>query len=480
MGRILPHAVTPDQRRPAAATRTGRSRARLGGVTDAARQTTLDRYEAARHYVDVELVRLAPRRKDPQGKVAAAHAFMAELGAPHTRYPSVQVAGTSGKGSVSALIAAACQEAGLRTGLHVTPYLQVFTEKTWVDGRLLSGDALAELVDEVRPVAERYRAQDDLPASVHGLTSLGLTYLAFAREPVELAVVETGVGGRYDLVQGLRRELSVITDLGLDHVQTLGSTLEAIAHHKAGIMEAGVPCVAVRGAGWDVLEAEARRVGAPLIGVVPEDLLAEADSGAVLRLPTLGDVPLDGAVGFARRNAAVAGRALDELAARGWPLRGEHLQRALTRRVLAGRRELLEGGRVTLDGAHNPQKLAALLGSLTPEPRTMVLGASGSRTPDELLAALAPRAKRVIACTTDLYGKQVVPAGELAQAARAAGVEAWAAPSPEAGVEEALTHPEPVLVTGSFYLIGRLRSRWYPWQEVLLQRTSWPSTRGRG
>ena len=436
--------------------------------------TTLERYRRARDYVDVEIVRLTPRRKDPAGKVAAAHAFMAALGDPHRAFPAVQVAGTSGKGSVAALIAAACHEAGLRTGLHVTPYLQVFTEKTWIDGALLSGDGLADLLDRARPVVERFRSRDDLPASVHGLTSLALSHLAFAEAGVDLAVIETGVGGRYDLVQGLRRELSVITELGLDHVQTLGPTLEEIAHHKAGIIEADVPCVAVRGAGWDVLVREAEAVGAPLIGVDPE--ACYDDSGA-LRLPTLGRVALPaGTVGFGRRNAAVAGVALDALAARGHPLRAEHLARALTRRVLPGRRELLAGGRVVLDGAHNPQKLAALLGSLDPAPRTVVVGASGARVPDDLLAALAPRAARVIACATELYGKQVVPAAELAAAARRLGVEARAASSPEAALDAALGHAEPVLVTGSFYMVGRLRSRWHPWEQVLLQQTSWPTS----
>jgi dihydrofolate synthase/folylpolyglutamate synthase len=442
------------------------------------RAERLAAYEAARRTIDVDLVRLTPRRKDHTAKVAAARAFNAALGDPQRAYPSVQVAGTSGKGSVCALIASTLAAAGVRTGLHVSPYLQVFTEKTWIDGRLCSVEELTAALAAVQPLAERVHADPDCPASVHGMTSLAVSYVAFREAGVELAVMETGVGGRYDLVCGLDRALSVITDLGLDHPKALGETIEEVAHHKAGIMERGVPCVAIRGAGWDVLCAEAETVGAELIAVVPEAVIRESDGKrAAFDLPHLGpvEVELACAAPFLLRNAAVAAVALDRLARDGWPVTAAALHAGFLRRVLPGRVEQVQGG-VILDGAHNPQKMAALLdGGLPEPPATVVLAASGQRAPSALLARFS-RPTRVIACELELYGKSVVPAADLAQAARAQGLAAEVADSPEAALDRALAGSGPVLVTGSLYLLGRLRSRWYPWQDVLLQQTSWPTT----
>jgi dihydrofolate synthase/folylpolyglutamate synthase len=315
------------------------------------------------------------------------------------------------------------------------------------------------------------------------MASLAVSYEAFRRAGTQLAIMETGVGGRYDLVQGLDRTLSVITDLGLDHPKALGPTIEEVAHHKAGIMEAGVPCVAIRGLGWDVLAAEAERVGCELIDVRPEAVVARAEASggrtrAALRLPHLGavEVSLAGEAPFVLRNGALAAVALDRLAADGWPITPESLAAGFERRVLPGQLEEVEPG-VVLDGAHNPQKLAGLLAGCA-SPAAVVLAASGHRPPDKLLAGFAPDT-RVVACQLELHGKTVVEAEAIAAAARARGLVAVAAPSPEAALEQALAGPRPVVVTGSIYLLGRLRNRWYPWEEVVLQQTSWP-VRGDG
>ena len=449
------------------------------------RQKRLDAYEAARQYIDVELVRLTPRRKAPKEKVETALAFNRDLGDPQRAFPSIQVAGTSGKGSVCALLAATLSTAGQSTGLHVSPYLQVFTEKTWIDGALCSIETLTAATRAITPVAERYRADLEGPASVHGMASLGASYAAFRDAGVDLAVMETGVGGRFDLVQGLDRTLSVITDLGLDHPQALGATLEEVAWHKAGIIEAGVPCVAIQGPGWSVLEDEARRVGAELIPVDPQAVvrsqrIADGETHATLRLPTLGDVDvvLPGTAPFQLRNASLAAMALDRLAADGRSMSGEAIRSGFRERVLPGRFERIDADpRVVLDGAHNPQKLAALRAALGDGRLSVVLAATGQRAPAALLEGLASSAEHLYVCELDLYGKSVVPAVDLAEAATAAGVPSTVAQSPEDALDSALDAAGPtgqVLVTGSLYLLGKLRNRWYPNEEVLLQQTSWP------
>ena len=437
-------------------------------------------HERVRRVIDVDLVRLAPRRKDPAGKVAAALAFNAALGDPQRAFVSIQVAGTSGKGSVCALLAGALHAAGLRTGLHVSPYLQAFAEKTWIAGRYADPLQLERALDRLLPVAKRFAADPDGPASVHGMASLAASYLAFAEAECEVVVMETGCGGRFDLVQGLRRAASVVTDLALDHQQALGETLEQIAWHKAGIVEAGVPAVVIEGPGAAVVAAEAARVGAPWTGVEPARVLARANGEWTLRLPAWGEValPLELA-GYRLRNLALAAATLDRLAADGWPVAPEHLVAAARRRLLPGRCEVVqEGPRVILDGAHNPHKLTALAEALADRAAAgvcVVYAATGARPPGPCLAALAPLAPRVVATELELYGKACVPAREAARAARALGLAAEAAPRPEDALARALASGAPtVVVTGSIFLAGRLRERWVPWRDVVVTGASWP------
>lgn len=437
-------------------------------------RAALLRYEAARRYVDVELVRLVKRRLDPEGKLRAARAFNAALGDPQRAWPAVQVAGTSGKGSVSTMIAAGLGAAGLRAGLHVSPYLQAFTEKLCVfdrheRGRYVDPDAFARAVDAVRPAAEAVRHDPDLPASVHGLAALGATYLAFREAALDAAVIETGVGGRFDLVQGLDRALSVITDLGLDHMDVLGETIDQIAWHKAGIMQPGVPCVAIRAAGWDVLAAEAERVGAPLVAVTPEHVLVQDGARWVARLDHLGDVEVAAPrVPWQARNAAVAAVALDALAATRCPGRFEVVQPADP------------GPRVVLDGAHNLPKLEALRAALAGEQAVVVFATTGGRDPGPLLEAIAPVTRSLVATAPLLFGKDAAAPADLARRARELGLDARAVDAPFVALDDALEQAarerRTVVVTGSLYLVGQVRDRWVPWEQVVLSGTSWPTS----
>lgn len=221
----------------------------------------------------------------------------------------------------------------------------------------------------------------------------------------------------------------------------------------------------------------------PKSSTAPTFALESRRHGSIeLRLPHLGVVRLRlaGDTPFLARNAAVAATALDTLAAHGWPLRPEHLEEGFRARLPGRFERVQDDPPVILDGAHNPQKIVALveaLGDAGSRDLTVLIAATGSRLPDELLAALAPVATRLVASELDLHGKSVVPANELAAAARRLGLDSVAVSDPAAALDEALLRTGPdgaVLVTGSVYLIGRLRSGWYPTEEVVLQRTSWP------
>jgi dihydrofolate synthase / folylpolyglutamate synthase len=454
--------------------------------------TAIERYLEAQRYIDVDVVRLEPRDRTRDGKLEAVRRFNAALGDPQAAFDSIQVAGTSGKGSVCTYLAHALHAAGARTGLHVSPYLQVITEKTWCEGRYCGPGEFADAVDRIRPVAEEFRRWDECPASVHGMASLAASYEVFRTRGLDTVVMETGVGGRFDLVQGLRKSLTVITDLGLDHTKTLGESLDEIAWHKAGIIEPGVPCVAVEGPGYAVIEREAMERGAPLFPVRPEDLLSELGppdpSGTrevVLRLPHLGEIPLrlPGVAGFQARNAAVAAAALDRLAAEGAGVTAGQIIDGFARARYPGRFEQVQDRpRVILDGAHNPQKMAGLLDGVLElvgrGPLVVLAAFSGARAPAPLIATLSGPATSLVATRLDLYGKATVPAEDIADAAREVGLPAQIVAQPMAALEAALHAAGPdgtVLVTGSLYLVGLVRDHWHPWREVLLQGTSWPT-----
>jgi dihydrofolate synthase/folylpolyglutamate synthase len=317
------------------------------------------------------------------------------------------------------------------------------------------------------------------------MTSLATTYEVFKRRGIQVAVIETGLGGRFDLVQGLHRVLSVISDLGLDHQEHLGHTVEEIAWHKAGIMQAGVPCVAIKGAAWEVLDREATALGVQMTWLREEDLAQTAQEPGLLELnlPRLGRLTcrpgLSGA--FQRRNAALAALAADALVGEGFSLDAGAVVRGLEDTRFPGRLETVQAGpRVILDGAHNPQKLEALAGEFAGGRRgtVLLLGVSGHRDPSPLLRGLSHAFKLVHLAAPALYGKDCPDPGTMAELARPLGYEAYAHRSPEEALAAALEDcPKDglLLVTGSLYLLGAVRNHWYPWPQVLEHRSSFPS-----
>jgi dihydrofolate synthase / folylpolyglutamate synthase len=448
-------------------------------------------YLIARNYIDVELVRLIPRQRDPAGKVATARKFNDMLGNPQAAYPSVQVAGTSGKGSVCLALSQILVAAGQRTGLHVSPYLQVATEKTWVDGNYVSGSEFRAACEVVRPAAEHYRYRDDCPTSVHGMASLALSYEAFRRRQIDWCVMETGVGGRFDLVQGLNRQLAVITDIGLDHVKALGDTRAEIAWHKAGIMAGCDVALAVYDPElWPIFSAEAARHGCRLARVVPEACSKVHQTSAgpmlVMNLARLGEIEIPWPYrpdGFQRRNAVVAACAADLMLGQGVPIDGESVRKGLLSRPMPGRLERMPAGpEVLLDGAHNGQKMAALLRSLPPPKgvRHLVIGATGERHFSAVLGAFEERPASVMVTRPLLFGKSVADPAEMVGQATRLGSALATDNSPTRAMRRVLEMANPedqILVTGSLYLVGQIRNIWYPWEDVLRQQTSWPKAR---
>ncbi|HSH70102.1 MAG TPA: Mur ligase family protein, partial [Deferrisomatales bacterium] len=289
---------------------------------------------------------------------------LAALGNPHRRVPCVHVGGTNGKGSTAMLLSAALTACGLRTGLFTSPPLEFFGERIRVDGELLPDAAVPDLYRAVRDAAPPGMTQFEI------ITAMAL--LHFARVGVDLAVVEVGLGGRLDSTNVVEPEVTVITNVGLEHCEHLGATIAEIAAEKGGIVKPGIPLVtAAQGEALSRLERLAAGRGSPVYRLGREFRSEPAGPGKVdyhglhVRWDHVA-YRLRGA--HQADNLAVALAALEVLAARGWNLREAGIRQGVATANWPGRLE--ECGShptVLLDGAHNPHASRVLATALRDE-----------------------------------------------------------------------------------------------------------------
>jgi dihydrofolate synthase / folylpolyglutamate synthase len=303
------------------------------------------------------------------------------LGHPERALRILQVAGTNGKGSTCAMAERALRDAGHRTGLYTSPHLQAFNERIAVDGEAISDDDLDRAVVEIRRACPWHDAADDGERLTYFEFATLLALVHFAECGVGATVLEVGLGGRFDATTAVEPLACAIAPIGLDHVELLGGTIEAIAREKAGIMKRGVPVAVARAQrpeAMAVLVEEARRRGAPLT-------VAEA--------AWPGAIALDGA--HQAGNAALAAAALRLLDAAGVSVPAESIARGIATARWPGRLERLGG--VLLDGAHNADgaaAFAAALAALHPGQKAdIVFGVLADKDHGAMLAAVAPVAR---------------------------------------------------------------------------------------
>ncbi|OYD86342.1 bifunctional folylpolyglutamate synthase/dihydrofolate synthase [Azospirillum brasilense] len=395
------------------------------------------------------------------------HRLLAALDHPERRLPPVvHVAGTNGKGSTLAFLRAMLEAAGLRVHVYTSPHLVRFHERIRLAGTLIDDDRLATLLEECEA------ANGGGPITFFEVTTVA-ALLAFAREPADVVLLETGLGGRLDATNVVDRPaVTAITRISYDHRQFLGDTLEAIAGEKAGIFKAGVPAVIFPQPAEEAartLAVRAEGIGAPVHdwSVTPTDGGFRFES-ARRRI----DLPLPGLAGSHQIvNAGVALACLDHLpvqvddaavrrglAAVDWPAR---LQR-LTRGPLAD--ALPAGWGLWLDGGHNDSAgevlavQAARWAEEEPErPLLLVYGMLASKEPREFLGPLAPFV--TAARTVAIPGEEAsLTAEDTAAASRSCGIADSAAAADVASALESLKGrvggPARVLICGSLYLAG--------------------------
>jgi dihydrofolate synthase / folylpolyglutamate synthase len=390
----------------------------------------------------------------------------AALNHPERSFATIHVAGTNGKGSVTAMVHAALVAAGIRSARYTSPHLMSLTERFVIGEGPVAESTLEEVGTDVLALADRLRENGTLsvtPTFFEVTTAIG--FELFRRAGVEVAVIEVGLGGRFDATNVIQPIAGAITTIAFDHQQHLGNTLAQIAFEKAGIIKQNMTVVA------GTLPPDALRVvrnasldrGATLIETADAPLGVEMlDGRARITVETpnaiYGPLPLALRGEHQAANAVVAIRLLEAAQANGFPVDRAAIERGLSSAEWHARLELLTlpgGKRVLLDAAHNAEgaiALASYLRTWHPERPTLVIGIMRDKDVDEILRPLLPCVSRVIA--TAAPTPRALPAADLAQRiGRTTNVIA----EPHEAIEHALQMSNTVCVAGSIFLAGAVR-----------------------
>jgi dihydrofolate synthase / folylpolyglutamate synthase len=410
--------------------------------------------------------------------------LLARLGDPQDSFPSVQIAGTNGKGSTAAMLEGVCRAAGLRTGLYTSPHLVSMRERVRVAGREIARGEFARFATLVRAAAEECeRESGALPTFFEQVTAVAL--VAFREARAELAILETGLGGRLDATTAARARTVAVTPIALDHQEYLGRTLAEIAAEKAAIIRPGVRAVVAP------QEPEAEEVilrRCRDCGVEPRratrDIEVEGPcEGGRLRASLRTERDAYAGVCLALRgrhqltNAAVAVALAESLAEQGFPVSRDSVVEGLETAEHAGRLELdaRHGPALLFDGAHNPagaRALRAYLDEFAGGRVTMVFGAMRDKALAEIGAILFPAAEHLV--LTEPRNPRAATVEELLRAVPVPPPSSTISLAPSSRdaltIARAQTPPgRAVCVTGSLYLVGEVKGLLEPGDEQLLK-----------
>jgi dihydrofolate synthase/folylpolyglutamate synthase len=362
------------------------------------------------------------------------------LGSPQDRFAAVHVVGTNGKSSTTRFTAALLAQEGRRTGAYLSPHLVSFRERIRIGDADLEPDAFAAAIERVAGAArkvDRTLGDGDRVTQFEALTAAA--YAEFAARGVDVAVVEAGLGGRWDATNVIAAPVVALTGVDLEHTRWLGPTIRDIAREKLAVVGPGATLVVPAGLAPDAME-EARAAPAGRLVVVPAPG-ADADAG--------------GLVAFQRRNLALAVAAAEALT-------GRPVGAVPAGLAVPGRFQVVDTAPLTvLDGAHNPSGMRALVGSLDGRRVTAVVSILDDKDAGEMLRALLPACERVV-CTSSANPRALPPstlASLTEQLGGVGGGEIEVEPDPHRALARAreLAGPDgTVLATGSIYLVADL------------------------
>ncbi|HKB12066.1 MAG TPA: cyanophycin synthetase [Vicinamibacterales bacterium] len=380
-------------------------------------------------------------------------AIVGELGRPERTFRSIHIAGTNGKGSVTAMVAAALRAAGYRTARYTSPHLVDLSERFVIDGEPVARDAMIAAISDVRAAAEALRGRGVLEVQPTFFeVTTAVAFELFRRARVEAAVLEVGLGGRLDATNVVSPVATAITSIAFDHQKYLGNTLREIAIEKAGIIKPHVPVVV----GPVAAEAEAAiRAVADACGA--EFLAASACDAEGFRVGLAG--------AHQRINAGVAVRLLQVVDQRGVPVARDAIAAGIADPAWPGRldrRELPGGREVLLDAAHNPAGAAALASYLKGDgrgARPLVFAVMRDKAIREMLSELLPETSRLIA--TSASTPRSAEPETIAAIARELSPTLPIEVEPEPGnaIDRAWRASPQIVVAGSIFLLGDVLQR---------------------
>ena len=389
-------------------------------------------------------------------------ALLEKMGTPQKDLKFVHIAGTNGKGSTAAMTASILQKAGYRTGLYTSPYIYRFHERMQIDGEQISDEDLVAVTEYVKPLAQ---SMEECPTEFELVCCIAFEY--FKRKKCDIVVLEVGMGGEFDATNVIGTpEVAVITNIGLDHTDVLGSTVEEIARTKAGIIKANGNAVIYRSTPSveAVFEEVCRQKNVRLkkadfdsIRLVSHGLEGQVfDCGKrkAIRLPLLGDHQL--------HNASVVLSIADTLIGNGWKITEENIYDGLRDVRWPGRFDIVSRDPLfIIDGGHNPQCLEALvknIGDYLQDKRVIALtGVLADKDYADMYRPVMPLVAKFVCITPENPRK--LEAEELASYLREKGADAVACESTRAGVVRAIElagKDGAVLCFGSLYSIGSI------------------------
>lgn len=393
------------------------------------------------------------------------YALLDKLDDPHDTIKAVHIAGTNGKGSTASLIASVMQEAGYKTGLYTSPHLIDFNERIRINGKTINDDEIIRLANDILPAAE------EIEATFFEITT-AMAFKYFAEKQVDIAIIETGMGGRFDSTNVLTPIVSVITRIGMDHSEYLGDTLEKIAHEKAGIIKRGIPCVIGTNRA-DIKEFLIQRAIALLspysdseINIhinnynISKELMMNIDVSSTeeeYRLP----LPLAGKHQLENTKTTIA--TIDELRFEfdipyGCLITGFKNVENNTG-ITARTKYIKNNPPIILDSSHNQQSVEALVNLIKDSDNTrfdtLLFGAMKDKEIDLLLYELSRIAKSIIITQPKI--ERAASIEYIEKIARELDYEIlYKSSNSYQAVQFAIARNKPFVITGSFYLSGEV------------------------
>ncbi len=385
------------------------------------------------------------------------------IGSPEKKMKYIHVVGTNGKGSTASMIASVLKEAGYRTGLYTSPFIITFNERMQIDGEMITDAELAKITEYIKPFAE---TMEDKPTEFELITAIAFEY--FRRNECDIVILEAGMGGEFDATNVIPSpEVAVMTNIGLDHTEFLGDTLEKIAATKSGVVKSGCDCVIYRSNASveEVVKARCESVGARFAKADFDSIkpISASLEGQVFDWKEYHGLEISLLGAHQLRNAAVALTAIERLTQRGYQISERNIRVGLKNTVWQGRFEILRRDPLFIvDGGHNSQCIEALAANIRdylPDIKLTVLtGVLADKDYAAMYDIVAPYVERFVLVTPP--SPRALSADELAKTLAVYEKDITVCGDVASGVEKAISLAGKsgcVLAFGSLYMVGDIK-----------------------